>query len=95
MNKISNRSCGLVSIVTWLRVVSHEPTYRKSRALVTIDTSRQLWSEAAGVVAAEGGMVGIVVAMDSKETVIIDNHHGWSENNRPFLLPCTNLWLTL
>ena len=46
MNKISNRSCGLVSIVTWLRVVSHEPTYRKSRALVTIDTSRQLWSEA-------------------------------------------------
>ena len=50
---------------------------------------------AAGVVAAEGGMVGIVVAMDSKETVIIDNHHGWSENNRPFLLPCTNLWLTL
>ena len=30
----------------------------------------------AGVVAAEGGMVGTVVAMDSKETVIIDNHHG-------------------
>ena len=50
---------------------------------------------AAGVVAAEGGMVGIVVAMDSKETVIIDNHHGRRENNRPFLLPCTNLWLTL
>ena len=49
----------------------------------------------AGVVAAVGGMVGVVVAMDSKETVIIDNHHGWSENNRPFLLPCTNLWLTL
>lgn len=48
-----------------------------------------------GVVAAVGGMVGVVVAMDSKETVIIDNHHGWSENNRPFLLPCTNLWLTL
>ena len=48
-----------------------------------------------GAVAAEGGMVGIVVAMDSKETVIIDNHHGWSENNPPFLLPCTNLWLTL
>ena len=34
---------------------------------------------AAGVVAAVGGMVGVVVAMDSKETVIIDNHHGWSE----------------
>ena len=48
-----------------------------------------------GVVAAVGGMVSVVVAMDSKETVIIDNHHGWSENNRPFLLPCTNLWLTL
>ena len=48
-----------------------------------------------GVVAAVVGMVGVVVAMDSKETVIIDNHHGWSENNRPFLLPCTNLWLTL
>ena len=48
-----------------------------------------------GVVAAVGGMVGVVVAMDSKETVIIDNHHGWRENNRPFLLPCTNLWLTL
>lgn len=48
-----------------------------------------------GVVAAVGGIVGVVVAMDSKETVIIDNHHGWSENNRPFLLPCTNLWLTL
>ena len=29
-----------------------------------------------GVVAAVGGMVGVVVAMDSKETVIIDNHHG-------------------
>lgn len=49
----------------------------------------------AGLVAAVGGMVGVVVAMDYKETVIIDNHHGWSENNRPFLLPCTNLWLTL
>lgn len=49
----------------------------------------------AGVVAAVVGMVGVVVAMDSKETMIIDNHHGWSENNRPFLLPCTNLWLTL
>ena len=49
----------------------------------------------AGVVAAVVGMVGVVVAMDYKETVIIDNHHGWSENNRPFLLPCTNLWLTL
>ena len=49
----------------------------------------------AGVVAAVVGMVGVVMAMDSKETVIIDNHHGWSENNRPFLLPCTNLWLTL
>ena len=48
-----------------------------------------------GVVAAVVGMVGVVVAMDSKETVIIDNHHGWSENNRPFLLPCTDLWLTL
>ena len=48
-----------------------------------------------GVVAAVGGMVGVVVAMDSKETVIIDNHHGRRENNRPFLLPCTNLWLTL
>lgn len=45
----------------------------------------------AGVVAAVGGRVGVVVAMDSKETVIIDNHHGWSDNNRPFLLPCTNL----
>lgn len=49
----------------------------------------------AGVVAAVVGRVGAVVAMDSKETVIIDNHHGWSDNNRPFLLPCTNLWLTL
>ena len=49
----------------------------------------------AGLVAAVGGRVGVVVAMDSKETVIIDNHHGWSDNNRPFLLPCTNLWLTL
>ena len=49
----------------------------------------------AGVVAAVVGMVGVVVAMDSKETVIIDNHHGWSDNNPPFLLPCTNLWLTL
>ena len=49
----------------------------------------------AGVVAAVVGLVGVVVAMDSKETVIIDNHHGWSDNNRPFLLPCTNLWLTL
>ena len=49
----------------------------------------------AGVVAAVGGMVGVVVAMDSKETMIIDNQHGWSDNNRPFLLPCTNLWLTL
>ena len=52
-------------------------------------------AEVAGVIVAVGGMVGAVVAMDSKETVIIDNHHGWSENNRPFLLPCTNLWLTL
>ena len=33
----------------------------------------------AGVVAAVVGMVGVVMAMDSKETVIIDNHHGWSE----------------
>ena len=49
----------------------------------------------AGVVAAVVGMGGVVVAMDSKETVIIDNHHGWSDNNRPFLLPCTNLWRTL
>ena len=49
----------------------------------------------AGVVAAVGGRVGVVVEMGSKETVIIDNHHGWSDNNRPFLLPCTNLWLTL
>lgn len=48
-----------------------------------------------GAVAAMGGMVGVVVAMGYKETVIIDNHHGWSENNPPFLLPCTNLWLTL
>lgn len=48
-----------------------------------------------GVVAAVGGRVGVVVEMGSKETVIIDNHHGWSDNNRPFLLPCTNLWLTL
>ena len=48
-----------------------------------------------GAVAAMGGMGITVVAMGSKETVIIDNHHGWSENNRPFLLLCTNLWLTL
>jgi hypothetical protein len=48
-----------------------------------------------GAVAAMGGMGITVVAMDYKETVIIDNHHGWSENSRPFLLPCTNLWLTL
>ena len=54
-----------------------------------------LVAEVAGVIVAVGGMVGVVVAMDSKETVIIDNHHGWSENNRPFLLLCTNLWLTL
>lgn len=33
----------------------------------------------AGVVAAVGGMGITVVAMDYKETVIIDNHHGWSE----------------
>ena len=29
-----------------------------------------------GAVAAMGGMGITVVAMDSKETVIIDNHHG-------------------